>query len=156
MVAKGEGHSRLRLPAVGGSAMAAKRRRAEELKENRRISNFEGLENITLRLDGLGIRLIIEKRFLFISRLCGMHIFGRTSRPAKCLCGSTDPEPVEGSRDPACPAIALATVEENSKGNGWLNIYSWGERIWTLVSVKALWKTSLRSSWERSIPLRYL
>jgi hypothetical protein len=38
--------------------------------------------------------------------------FGRTSRPAKCLCGS---------RDPACPAIALATAEENSMGNGWLN-----------------------------------
>jgi hypothetical protein len=53
-----------------------------------------------------------RKAFLFHFPLMREAFFGRTSRPAKCLCGS---------RDPACPAIALATAEENSMGNGWLN-----------------------------------
>jgi hypothetical protein len=75
-------------------------------------------------------KLYPSYRASFPANVGGIFLAGQVVRLNVCLprhsfsdgwCGSTDPEPVEGSRDPACPAIALATAEENLMGNGWLN-----------------------------------
>ena len=50
-----------------------------------------------------------------------------------------------GSRDPACPAIALATAEEKLKGNGWLNIKNFDIRN-SLFDIRYLHATEVVDS----------
>ena len=71
-------------------------------------------------LDGYR-KLYPSYRASFPANAGGIFLAGQVVRLNVCLPRHSFSDGWCGSRDPACPAIALATAEENSMGNGWLN-----------------------------------